>query len=119
MKRIVPNKIFRGAPCSVVALGCALHVTNRGALRALYSDDMKADGYLSLRGMNALVRAHMHVKQRWNFKKDVRPCLRDFCHDFSGRAIVCVLGHFVYVEDGDYYSYFFNGDDKVVTVWVL
>lgn len=119
MKRIVPDKIYRGLPCSVVAAGCALHLAVRASIRALYSPDLKRDGYLSLDGMNRLIRANMAVVRRVNYKRGQRPCLRDFCHEFSGRAVVCVAGHFVYVENGDYYSFFKNGNDEVISVWIL
>lgn len=119
MKRILPNKIYRGRPCSVVALGCAMHITDPEALSALYSPVLKKDGYLSLKGMTALVRECTGSRRRWLFKRESRPSLRDFCHTFKGKAVVCVLGHYVYVEGGDYYSFQYNGDDPVVAVWVL
>lgn len=117
MKRIVPGKIYRGLPCSVVALGCALKIGDSEALQRLYSPSIHADGYLSLDGMNRLVRANMGVIRRVNYRRGERPCLRDFCHRFDGKAVVCVAGHFVYVEDGNYYSFFKNGNDEVICVW--
>lgn len=117
MKRIVPSDIYRGLPCSVVAVGCALKIASRDALRALTSPLLHGDGYLSLDGMNRLVRANMAVKRRRNFRRGERPCLRDFCHGFDGKAVVCVSGHFVYVENGNYYSFFKNGNDEVIAVW--
>lgn len=119
MKRILPDNIFKGVPCSAVAVGCALKIHDKSAIDALISNDLHSDGYLSLNGMNKLVRAYMSVKRRVNYKRGERPCLRDFCHGYNGRAIVCLLGHFVYVEGGNYYSFFFNGDDPVVSVWYL
>lgn len=100
-------------------MGCALHITDKSQLNGLFSAQLKDDGYLSLKGMNSLIRAHLPVKKRVDFKRGYRPNLRDFCHGYSGKAVVCVRGHFVYVEKGDYYSYFFNGDDEVVAVWYL
>lgn len=119
MKRILPDEIFRGAPCSTVAVGCALHVTNRNALRSLVSKELHDDGYLSLAGMNRLVRANLSVVRRVDYRRGQRPTLRDFCHKYVGRAIVCVEGHFLYVEGGNYYSFFFNGSDRVVCVWFI
>ena len=119
MKRIVPDRIYRGLPCSVVAVGCALGIGSSDALRALYSDSMHRDGYLSLNGMNALVRKNMKVIRRTNYRRGERPCLRDFCHGFDGKAIVCVSGHFVYVDNGNYHSFFRNGDDDVIAVWEI
>lgn len=119
MKRIVPGRIFAGEPCSVVAVGCALNVKSQAAVEALKSPLLHSDGYLSLDGMNRLIRANMRIKKRTNFARGARPCLRDFCHEFKGRAIVCVKGHFVYVENGDYYSFLKNGSDEVITVWEI
>ena len=119
MKRILPNKIYRGVPCSVVAVGCATGITARDALRGLYSPDLRSDGYLSLHGMNRLVRANLAVLRHMTFRRGARPCLRDFCHAFKGKAVVCVAGHYVYVANGDYWSFFRNGDDEVISVWEL
>lgn len=118
MKRIIPDSKYRRRPCSVVAVGCAMRASQE-ALTALTSPDLKPDGYLSLNGMNALVRANLSVRRRVNYKRGMRPCLRDFCHSFNGRAVVCVTGHYVYVEGGDYYSFFYNGSDEVISVWIL
>lgn len=119
MKRIIPDKIYKRRPCSVVAVGCALHIADSRALRGLYSDLLREDGYLSLDGMNRLIRANTSVVRRINYRRGERPCLRDFCHGFDGDAIVCVAGHFVYVTHGDYYSFFWNGSDEVISVWIL
>ena len=119
MKRILPDNVYLDLPCSMVAVGCALKTTDKAVVRGLKSEFLKSDGYLSLDGMNRLVRAHMAVIRRENFKRGERPNLRDFCHSYSGRAILCLLGHFVYVEGGNYYSFFFNGDDPVVAAWYL
>lgn len=120
MKRIQPNKIYERMPCSVVAIGCALGLTDKAALRGLKSPFLKSDGYLSLDGMNALVRARLAVKKRQNYRRDERPVLRDWAHENIGHpAVVCVFGHFLYFDGRDYYSFFKNGDDEVVTVWYL
>lgn len=119
MKRHTPRNIYRRKPCSVVAVGCALKCTDESALKALKSPLLHSDGYLSLDGMNRLARANLSVKKRLNFKRGQRPILRDFCHGFSGKAIVCVAGHYVYVEGGDYWSFFWNGDDEVISVWEI
>lgn len=119
MRRHTPDKIYRGEPCSVVAVGCALKIGAREALRSLRSASLHDDGYLSLDGMDRLVRANLAVVRRRKFKRGQRPCLRDFCHGFSGKAVVCLTGHFVYVEGGDYWSFFWNGDDEVISVWEI
>ena len=119
MKRIIPSDFYKNKPCSVVAVGCALGIASESALNALKSPFLREDGYLSLKGMNRLIRANAEVLWRRDFKRGSRPVLRDFCHEFKGRAVVCVQGHFVFVNDGDYYSFFYNGNDEVISVWAL
>lgn len=121
MKRIIPSDIYNRLPCSVVAVGCAKGIARKDDLKALISDDLQEDGYLSLNGMNKLVRANLNVKNRVNYKRGQRPMLREFAHsDGEGKkAIICVLGHYLYFDGRDYYSYFWNGKDQVVSVWFL
>lgn len=120
MKRILPDECYRGLPCSAVALGCALHVCDQEAVRGLISPELRSDGYLSLDGMNRLIRANMSVERRENFRRGERPALRDFAHSHLGkRAIVCVLGHYLYFDGRDYHSFLWNGGDPVVSVWYL
>lgn len=120
MKRITPHDIYRGLPCSMVAVGCALNNTSVDALDGLRSDKLKSDGYLSLNGMNSLIRAHMSVSSRENYKRGERPALRDWAHAHIGkRAVVCVAGHFVYFDGRDYHSFLWNGGDPVISVWYL
>lgn len=122
MKRIVPNRDYRGLPCSMVALACALGdgAPESARLDALCSSELRSDGYLSLDGFNRLIRANTRVIRRVNFKRDERPTLRDWAHKNRGkRAAVCVYGHYIYYDGRDYYSFLFNGDDPVVSVWYL
>lgn len=120
MKRIVPSDIYGYEPCSVVAVGCALGITEKNALKALKSNLLKDDGYLSLAGMNKLIRANLNVKKRVDYKRGERPLLVEFGHSHKGqKAIICVLGHYVYFDGRDYHSFFWNGKDQVVCVWYL
>ncbi len=118
MKRIRPDAMYRRKPCSVVAVGCAMRASKE-ALTTLTSPELRSDGYLSLDGMNRLIRAHAAVERRFKYSRGDRPTLREFCHSFDGRAVVCVSGHYVYVENGDYYSFFYNGSDEVISAWIL
>lgn len=128
MKRITPNDIYQGLPCSVVAVGSALGITDKAIVNGIYGDAMsgsygprlKSDGYLSLNGLNGLIRAHLQVKKREDFKRGERPALRDFAHSHLGqRAVICVLGHYLYFDGRDYHSFLWNGGDPVVAVWYL
>ena len=121
MKKITPDAIYEGLPCSVVAVGCAKGIARKDDLRALISKDLQEDGYLSLNGMNKLIRANLRVKNRVIYKRGERPMLVEFAHGAGKgkKAIICVLGHYIYFDGKDYYSYFFNGKDQVVSVWYL
>ena len=120
MKRIVPSNVYRDVPCSVVAVGCAAGITSKEAVQRLYSSSLHSDGYLSLDGMNRLVRAHVGVKRRVNYKRGQRQVLRDWSHEHLGtRAVICVAGHFIYFDGRDYHSFFWNGGNEVISVWEL
>lgn len=120
MKRMTPDVIFNAKPCSAVAIGCAKGITRRSAVQALCSPSLREGGYLSLKDMNALVRANLEVAKRENFKRGERPLLREFAKQHRGqKAIVCVVGHYVYFDGKDYWSYFWNGGDEVVSVWYI
>lgn len=119
MKRIIPDKIYEGEPCSVVAVGCALGVTGT-LVECLFSRELHSDGYLSLDGMNRLIRSNLKVERRLNFRRGERPTLREYAATYSGkRAIVCVAGHFLYFDGRNYYSFFKNGGDPVISAWIL
>lgn len=121
MKRIVPNRMFEGVPCSAVAVGCAMGITSKTQISSLISEELTDDGYLSLNGMNKLIRANMAVKKRVNYKRGERPMLKEFAHaDGKGKkAIICVAGHFIYFDGRDYHSFFWNGSDPVISVWYI
>lgn len=120
MKRIVPNEIYRGLPCSTVAVGCALGISDSCVLDGLQSPKLHEDGYLSLDGMNVFIRSKLVVKKSESYRRGERPALRDWAHEHIGqKAIVCVQGHFLYFDGRDYHSFFWNGKDPVVRVWYL
>lgn len=120
MKRIEPDEVYRELPCSVVAVGCALGIASESRIESLISPDLHSDGYLSLDGMNALIRANTGVIRRRNYRRGERPALRDWAHANLGtRAVICVAGHFIYFDGRDYHSFFWNGGDPVICVWEL
>ena len=120
MKRITPCDIYLNKPCSVVALGSALGMSDEKAIKALYSEELDGSGYLSLKGMNRLVRKFLKVKRQEKFKRGERPSLRDYVHEHIGiKAIICVYGHYVYYDGKNYHSFLYNGNDDVVSVWIL
>jgi len=118
MKRIEPISIYRGLPCSMVAVGTAKGETDKSKLKK--PTGLKADGYLSLNNMTAYIKENLGAAKKVVFKKGERPVLRDWVHANVGKkAVVCCLGHFVYVDGKDYHSYFWNGGDEVVCAWIL
>jgi hypothetical protein len=89
-------------------------------LGGAYGPKLQSGGYLSLNGLNGLIRAHLAVTKRENYKRGERPALRDWAHAHLGqRAVVCVLGHYLYFDGRDYHSFLWNGGDPVVSVWYL
>ena len=120
MKRQIPGDIYLEFPCSVVAVGCAMGITSSDALQGLKSADLHSDGYLSLKAMESLIKANMDVKGKVYYKRAERMALRDFAHANEGRkAIICLLGHYVYFDGHDYHSFFWNGSDPVVQAWYI
>ena len=110
MIRHTPPKEFERDPCSIVGIGCATG-------KRLHFSTSHSDGYMTLRDMNKIVRENCTVKKRIDYKRGQRPKLRELHLD--GRALVCVYGHFLYVDREEYWSFFDNEDDEVVAVWLL
>lgn len=82
--------------------------------------NIKSDGYVTLKDMNKLVRKNFDVTKRLTFKRGERPTLKDFIRDNPYEtAIICCLGHYLYLQEGTYYSFFNNDNDDVVSVWLL
>lgn len=112
--RIVPTEKLAGIPCSILAVliakGEAPDVSD-------YLTKLRLDGYASLDTANKFIRDNLNVKKRIDYKRGQRPKLRDLHLD--GKAIVCVYGHFVYLDHEAYWSFFENEADDVVSVWIL
>ena len=114
-----PNSKYNSLPCSVVGTGTAYeHLTGKEFTIAL-PEGIKPDGYLPLADEDKYIRQFLNVKKMKYFQRKVRIPLAVFLHDYKGAATVCVLGHFVFVENGDYWSFFDNDNDMVVCVWYL
>lgn len=113
MIRELPNEYLRNEPCLVTALYCAT-----GALDSPHGyPDLKAGGYATLQSANKWIRENLKVKRRIDYKRGERPKLKDLHLD--GRAIVCVLGHYIFLDHELYLSFFDNDEDEVVSVWEL
>lgn len=110
MKRRKPSDKLRGKPRSIVAVSCATK-------NPTGSPVLKSDGYATLTAINDYIRRNLKVLRRVNYRRGERPRLRDLHLD--GRGIVCVLGHYLYVDHEEYWSFFRNEDDRVVAVWQI
>ena len=115
MTRIVPSDSLVNMPCSVVAVTCAAKTTPMGL--SDYLDKLRDDGYASLDRANRFIRDNVRVKKRINYVRSERVKLKDLHLD--GEAVVCVKGHFLYLDHETYWSFFDNENDDVVTVWLM
>lgn len=112
-------------PCSVVAINCALRDKNylKDNCFDELVDDVKCynNGYLKLADMNRALKWLMRVQEYRYFKKTERIKLEQlaFLVNPSGKAIICVKGHFIYANKDTYYSYFDNDNDEIVAIWYL
>ena len=113
IKRREPDLIFEDIPCSIVAVGTAIgKMPPRPAT-------LKDDGYMTLADMNGFCRSLLKVEKMVQFRRGSRPTLKAFLELNKRRAIVCVLGHYLYAERNTYWSFHRNGKDEVVAVWYL
>jgi hypothetical protein len=108
MLRITPDKSLKDLPCSIVAVSCAVKEPKG-------YPELRKDGYATLDAANKYIRINLPIKNRIDYKRGHRPKLKDM--KFEGRAIVCVYGHFIYVDKDQYWSFFDNDEDEVVNVW--
>ena len=115
MKRIEPPKKYNGLPCSMVSVLCAVGDANDKAIGLAVG--LRNDGYLTLKDMNKYIRSCMDIRKRQDFKRGERKTLQDFLSGNKEKGIICVRGHYIYVEGETYYSFFDNDMDEVITVW--
>ena len=116
MARITPNAKYHGLPCSYVAVGCAAE-EQRKQIEGL-AEGLKSNGYLSLNDMNKYIRTILPIKKKEYFKRGERPKLLDILKTDDKKAVVCLLGHYVYIDGkGNYWSFFKNEYDDVVCIW--
>ena len=110
MIRKTPDKKLAYKPCLVTAVRCAVR-------KPKGEPELKEDGYATLTAANKWTRANLDVEKRIDYKRGNRPLLKDL--NLDCKAIVCVLGHYIYVDHDQYWSFFSNRNDEVVTVWRL
>lgn len=117
--RIEPSERYYDKPCSYVAVGCAYENIFNKKFEVGLPSGLKNDGYLSLNFMDKFAREILSIKKKTYFKRDQRIRLKDFLKDNRKKYCVCVLGHFLYVNNGDYWSFFENEEDYIVCVWEI
>ena len=112
--QIYPDDAYYGLPCSYVAIGCA------GGRAG--SIPTRSDGYATLQDVNKAIRGALKVKNYTYFPRDKRVTLQEYMGNRgTGRAVICVLGHYLYADfsQGKYWSFFNNSMDKIVAIWEL
>ena len=119
MKRMNPWQRYRAFPCSYVATGCAYEDMHHTSFFGVLPDGLRDDGYVPLKYINTFVRKYLPVKKKLYFNKKSRIKLSDFLKEHKESMIICLLGHCIYANGGDYMSFFDNEDDTVVCVWYL
>ena len=117
MIRKEPPKSYESEPCSIVALLCYNGLYDKTLYE--YAEQFVSEGYMSLADMTKVIKEFfIQFKVYKYFKKNIRPFLRQL--DFKDKeAIACVEGHYIYIKNNVYYSFFDNNNDKVVAVWYL
>lgn len=117
--RIEPQMKYNGLPCSYVSAGCAYEDFYGEEFKEPILDGLKSDGWSTLDNTNKYIRSLLPVIKKVYYKKSERMLLQDFLKSNEARCIVCVYGHFIYVNGQDYWSFFDNSNDKVVCVWYI
>lgn len=117
--RIDPNPKYHGMPCSFVATGTAYEQIYKTPFEKELPDGLKDDGYLSLNDINKFIRDNLKVRKKEYYKRGARITLKEFLENNPHRCLVCVYGHFIYVDKKKYWSFFNNENDLIVCVWYL
>lgn len=113
IKRREPEAMYRFDPCSYTAV-----CTAAGHLCPAPSG-LRSDGYLTLALMDKYCRAMLPVEKTARFCRGERPTLKEFLEANTSRAVICVLGHYLYADGNTYWSFLKNARDPVVHVWYL
>lgn len=135
MHRLEPNELFEDKvaadqflstqPCSVVALNCALKDFVLIEEPKKFDDELKCwtFGYLKLNDFHKVIKKYFPKVKKHIFEKQNRETLFDADYHYDAfvlaKAIACVKGHYIYVNNDTYYSYFNNDNDELVAVWFL
>lgn len=117
--RITPNSKYLDQPCSFVGTGCAYEdITGKNFIAPL-PEGLSDTGRATLQQLNTYVRRYLKVKRKVYYKRAERFTLREFLSKNTDRAVIVVLGHAIYVNGENYWSFFKNENDNVVCIWFL
>ena len=117
--RITPINKYRGLPCSYVGIGCAYEDFYNKPFTISMFENLKDDGWATLENTNKYVRSLLPIKKKVYFKRNERIKLKEFLSENTEKCLVCVYGHFIYVNGKDYWSFFENENDKIVCIWYI
>lgn len=117
--QITPNERFNNTPCSMVALYYAYKNIYNQRIAVEEIIRTRPDGYLALAKMNNYINMFFKVKKAQQYGKDKRFSLSEFLKTNDKKCVVCVLGHYIYVDGKNYFSFFDNLHDKIVKIWYL
>ncbi len=109
-----PEEELKSIPCSVLAVGLRLKALKKKPTDMNINYD--GDGYCKLKDMDTALRINCKVSRYHYIKKGYRKKLKEYTL-FPGKYVVCVLGHYIYVEQDNYYSFFDNSEDIVIAWW--
>ena len=117
--QITPSERFNNTPCSMVALYYAYKNIYNQRIAVEEIIRTRPDGYLALSKMNNYINMFFKVKKAQQYGKDKRFSLNEFLKTNDKKCVVCVLGHYIYVDGKNYFSFFDNEKDKVVKIWYV
>ena len=117
--QIIPNERFNSMPCSMVSLYYAYKDLYKQYIKIDEIVRTRQDGYLALSKMNTYANLLFKVKKAQQYGSTKRFTLKEFLKSNDKKCVVCVLGHYIYVDGKDYYSFFNNENDKVVKIWYV
>ena len=117
--QITPSERFNGTPCSMVALYYAYKNIYNQRIAVEEIIRTRPDGYLALSKMNNYINMFFKVKKAQQYGKDKRFSLNEFLKTNDKKCVVCLLGHYIYVDGKNYFSFFDNEKDKVVKIWYV
>lgn len=117
--QIIPNERFNGMPCSMVALYYAYKNIYNQRIAVNEIIKTRPDGYLALAKMNNYINMFFKVKKAQQYGSAKSFTLKEFLQTNDKKAILCLLGHYIYVDGKNYFSFFNNLYDKIVKIWYV